>query len=59
VGEIYTGTENIFTGSQIRRARAANRLRFAAKEQKFVTVRVTNIVSLTLGARAVEKWRLS
>jgi hypothetical protein len=48
-----------FTGSQIRVARAANRLRFAAKERKFVTVRVTNFVVLTPGVRAVEMWLLS
>jgi hypothetical protein len=42
--------------SQIRRARAANRLRFAAKERKFVTVRVTNIVVLTQGVNGVKAW---
>jgi hypothetical protein len=59
VEEIFVRAENKFPGSQIRLPRAANRLAFAAKEQKFVTVSVTNFVFLTLGVRAVEKRRLS
>jgi hypothetical protein len=59
VGEICGRAENKFSGSQIRRARAAKRLRFAAKEQKFVTAGVTNFVVLTPGMRAVEMSRLS
>jgi hypothetical protein len=37
VREIYGSAENIFAGRQLSRLRAAKRLRFAAKEQKFVT----------------------
>jgi hypothetical protein len=40
--------------SQNRLSRAANRLRFTPKEQKFVTVRVTNIVVLTAGVIRVK-----
>jgi hypothetical protein len=51
--------ENIFAGSQKRMARAANRLRFAAKERKFVTVRTTIFVTLTLDVNDVARRRLS
>jgi hypothetical protein len=51
--EIYTCAKNIFPASQIGLPHAANRLRFAAKEQKFVTVRVTNIVVLPLEVSGV------
>jgi hypothetical protein len=49
-GEIYRGAKNIltiFARSQICLPHASNRLRFTPKEQKFVTVRVTNFVVLT------------
>jgi hypothetical protein len=38
--------------SRIRQLRAAKRLRFAAKERKFVTGEVTNFVALTFGVIA-------
>jgi hypothetical protein len=47
--------ENIFPNSQIGRTDAAKRLRFAAKERKFVTGRVTNFVVLTGGVRGARK----
>jgi hypothetical protein len=57
--ETFDVRENIFPHTQIGRAGAAKRLPFAAKEQKFVTGRVTNFVVLTRGDSAARVRRLT